>query len=180
MFYINRDSIECNLSEYRFVYATILGKLLQCKGSSDLEFALYYGLLMKTIEHRSKASRAKIKTKAKECMNRRVSTFKYEQTESFLKLLEGINTDTSLVSAAKALLEDSHEADTIKDILQRLMKLDEIQDKQLFKKQFESLRKELATRLSKLTGRTINLGNGLSAEHILFVMMNYATPLQFR
>ena len=52
MFYINRDRIEeCNLSDYRAVYANILIKLLQCNGTNDMEFALYYGLLMKNIEH---------------------------------------------------------------------------------------------------------------------------------
>jgi len=45
-----------------------------------------------------------------------------------------------------------------------------------FESEFDKLRNKLGKLLTTKTGRVINLGNGLSAEHVLFVMMNYATP----
>ena len=101
-----------------------------------------------------------------------------EESRAFLKLLNGINTDSSLIKVAKSILQSSSiRNESIKGILRQLMELGETPNNPgQFRKEFERLREKLAKKLYSATGRSINLGYGLCDNHSLFVMMNYATP----
>ena len=194
IYFINRDDIgQCNITYFYYVNTVILGKLLS--SGSDLDddkFALYYGLLCKCVKicqssdeigqfgNKQKTSCTTILNKAKRQMNDRGNTFKYKSTtkkKSFLRLLEDVNTKVELVSSAKNIYNKTTREGTVEHILYELMLLGEKEVSQEdFELEFNRLRDKLGKLLTTKTKRVINLGNGLSAEHVLFVMMNYATP----
>jgi len=195
IYFINRDDIgRCSITYFYYVNTIILGKLLS--SGSDLDddkFALYYGLLCKCVKicqssdeigqfgNKQKTSCTTILNKAKRQMNDRGNTFNCKSKNSFLKLLECINTKSNLVSHAKKILDNQHQEGTVEHILYKLILLGEkkVSDEfsqEDFEHEFNRLRDKLGKLLTTKTGRVINLGNGLSAAHVLFVMMNYATP----
>ena len=86
----------------------------------------------------------------------------------------------SLFTAAKRIRRTSQSSNKVEAILNELMLLGESElEPELYEKQFNILIDKLSKTLQRLTKREINLGNGLSTEHFLFVLMNYAT-LQVR
>ena len=193
IYFINRDGIRgCNIISFYFAKATILGKLLS--SGSDLDddkFALYYGLLIKCVSTCKSASDEALEPgyksfctialdKANDQLMKRGKKYIYKSTtkkKSFLRLLEDVNTKANLVSSAKNIRHNKPQEGTVEHILYELMLLGEKEvSPEVFELGFNRLRDELGELLTTKTKRVINLGNGLSAEHVLFVMMNYATP----
>jgi len=183
IFYANRDNIEgCDVTSFRHIYVMILLKVMQCK-IDDKKAALCYGLVMKNVKSLETSLQTEYKTKAAKFLKRRRDQFSYSTNHkySILELLECINTKADLLSSAKNIRRKKPQQGTVEYILYKLMLLGEKEmsddfDQEDFEREFDKLRNKLGKLLTTKTGRVINLGNGLSAEHVLFVMMNYATP----
>ena len=183
IFYANRDNIEgCDVTSFRHIYVMILLKVMQCKIDGK-EAALCYGLVMKNVKSLETSLQTEYKTKAAKFLKRRRDQFSYSTNHkySILELLECINTKADLLSSAKNIRRKKPQQGTVEYILYKLMLLGEKEvsddfDEEDFELEFDKLRNKLGKLLTTKTGRVINLGNGLSAAHVLFVMMNYATP----
>jgi len=178
-----------NIVRIHFQHATILLSLMKKDKTvtDNASFVLYHGLLTKCVNHIitayssvGKEAQRKVpnmKNDADELLSKRARSFTYKQSSPFLKLLEGINMKSSLFTAAKRIRRTSKSSNKVEAVLNELMLLGESElEPELYEKQFNILIDKLSKTLQRLTKREINLGNGLSTEHFLFVLMNYATP----
>jgi len=178
-----------NIARFHFQHATILLSLMKKdKAVTDnASFVLYHGLLTKSVNHIITAYSSvgkevqrkvpNMKNDADTLLSMRARSFAYKQSSPFLKLLEGINMKGSLFTAAKRIRRTSQSSNKVEAVLNELMLLGESElEPELYEKQFNILIDKLSKTLQRLTKREINLGNGLSTEHFLFVLMNYATP----
>jgi len=178
-----------NIARFHFQHATILLSLMKKdKAVTDnASFVLYHGLLTKSVNHIITAYSSvgkevqrkvpNMKNDADTLLSKRARSFAYKQSSPFLKLLEGINMKSSLFTAAKRIRRTSQSSNKVEAVLNELMLLGESElEPELYEKQFNILIDKLSKTLQRLTKREINLGNGLSTEHFLFVLMNYATP----
>ena len=172
--------------EYHIMHIRILLKLLGSNQPKTNEcFVLYHGLLCKGADHvcsasvddNVKSSCMSWKADADQLLHTRAKSFKYKQTDEFLQSLEGINTPQKLITTAQQMMNDRRVHKGVQPILRKMIELEKSDTpKDKFKSEVDKLLVELAELLHKLTGRVINFGNGLSPWHLLFVLMNYATP----
>jgi len=176
--------------EHHIMHIRILLKLLVSNQPKTNErFVLYHGLLCKSADHvcsasvddSVKSSCMSWKANADQLLHTRAKSFKYKQTDKFLQSLEGINTPQKLITTAQQMMNDQHVHKGVQPILRTMIELEKSDTpKDEFKSEVDRLLVELANLLQKLTGKVINFGNGLRPEHLLFVLMNYATPTSTR
>ena len=172
--------------EHHIMHIRILLKLLSSNQPKTNErFVLYHGLLCKGADHvcsasvddSVKSSCMSWKADADQLLHTRAKSFKYKQTDEFLQSLEGINAPQKLITTAQQMMNEQGVHKGVQPILRKMIELEKSDTpKDKFKSEVDKLLVELAELLHKLTGRVINFGNGLSPWHLLFVLMNYATP----